>query len=231
MSNSGLRKGMHAPFFHSLAPQHLTGVQLDRLLALGWYRMHQHVFTTSHVQLDSLYPVHWLRYDLTDFVPQSTHRRMMRKASAFTHTVGNVEIDEQQTELHKRYRSFISFEGPITITDCLFGDQEVQPSIFTTKMIRIFDRDALIACGYFDLGKQSAASILHFFDPQYRRYSPGKLLILYTIEYLQQQGYVNYYPGYVVEGNPKMDYKLFLDKHRAQYFEPVTGEWKRWIDK
>ena len=94
----------------------------------------------------------------------------------------------------------------------------------------VYDGDQLIAAGYFDLGDTAAASILHFFDPQYARYSLGKYLILLTIEYLKDQGYEYYYPGYVVEGLPKMDYKLFLGKEEAEYFDPEAVAWLKFDD-
>ena len=37
--------------------------------------------------------------------------------------------------------------------------------------------------------------------------------------------YAYYYPGYVVTGQSKMDYKLFLGKEAAQYFDPLTVNW------
>jgi arginyl-tRNA--protein-N-Asp/Glu arginylyltransferase len=35
-----------------------------------------------------------------------------------------------------------------------------------------------------------------------------------------------YYPGYVVEHDPKMNYKLFLGIDAAAYFDPETIQWK-----
>jgi arginine-tRNA-protein transferase len=127
--------------------------------------------------------------------------------------------------LHKRYRSSIDFEGALSIEDCLFGEESTK-NIFQTKCISVFDHDRLIAGGYFDVGDKAAASILHFFDPDYGKYSLGKFLILLTIDYLIHHGYDFYYPGYVVEDVAKMNYKLFLGKEDAQYFDPLTSSWK-----
>ena len=34
-----------------------------------------------------------------------------------------------------------------------------------------------------------------------------------------------YYPGYIVQGLPKFDYKLFLDKSATEVFLPAEGSW------
>lgn len=214
------------PYYHSLQPLSLSGQQLDQLLALGWYRMHQEVFTTSHIQLGDIYKVHWLRYAMEELQPHTSHKRIYQRARNFQYQVKDFVLHEEHKALHHRYRSSIDFDGAPSIQDCLFGGEDMTHSIFHTKTISLYDGSQLIAAGYFDVGEKSAASILHFFDPAYARYSLGKYLILLTIAYLKEHNFHFYYPGYIVEGNPKMDYKLFLGKEQAQYFDPQAVSWK-----
>ena len=103
-------------------------------------------------------------------------------------------------------------------------------SIFKTHCISVFDGDKLIAGGYFDTGENSAASILHFFDPEYKRCSLGKYLLLVTVDFLKSAGYSFLYPGYVLAGNTKMDYKLFLGKKVMQYYDAAAEAWKPFQD-
>jgi arginyl-tRNA--protein-N-Asp/Glu arginylyltransferase len=202
---------------------------LDQVLALGWYRMHQGIFTCSHVNLGNLYRVHWLRYRLHDIREKAAPRRIKKSNQAFTFLIEDfnpLAIRTDHVELHKRYRAFIDFDGANSIAESLLGDDFDGINIFNTKCISIFDRGKLIAGGYFDIGLQAGTSILHFYDPAYSRYSLGKYLILLTLDYLRAQGCSLYYPGYVVHGFTKMDYKLFLGKEAAQYFEPETTSWR-----
>jgi arginine-tRNA-protein transferase len=217
-------------FYHdSIDPEILTGSQLDTLLSLGWYRMHQSVFCTSHIEHDGVaFRVHWLRYFISSLKQQSSHKRIHRKNEKFKFSIEDFnEISNQHAELHFRYRASINFNGALTIQDALFGDHTLERNIFNTKCISVFDEGKLIAAGYFDVGETSAASILHFFDPNYKKYSLGKYLILITLDYLREKGYTFYYPGYVVEGLSKMDYKLFLGRDRAQYFDPAAIAWRK----
>jgi leucyl-tRNA---protein transferase len=215
-------------FYHDrISPESISGPQLDHVLALGWYRTHQSIFTTSHVELGEQYRVHWLRFPLPEIKESSSSRRIRNKNKSFQVVIEDFEtIRPDHQELHRRYRDSINFDGAVSIQDCLFGQAGTDKNIFTTKCISILDEDVLVAGGYFDVGKISAASILHFFDPEYKRFSLGKYLILVTIDYLRQHGFVFYYPGYVVEGLSKMDYKLFLGRKAARYFDAETLKWK-----
>jgi arginine-tRNA-protein transferase len=214
-------------YYNSFRPEHLTGSDLDKLLALGWYRMNQTIFTSSHVGLEEIYRVHWLRYAIHEIRTHASHRKIHNRNKNTHFTIEDfTTLRSDHQELHQRYYESIAFEGAMSIEECLFGEESTDRNIYNTKCISVFEGHQLIAGGYFDLGESAAASILHFFDPLYKRNSLGKYLILLTIDYLKSTHYHLYYPGYVVEGNSKMDYKLFLGKEAAQYFDPETVSWK-----
>ena len=220
-------------YYDSFVPNDINGAQLDTFLSLGWYRMNQYVFCTSHIEHDEQpYRVHWLRYPISELSAKPSHKRIRNRNRNFQFTIEDLgTIRPDHTELHKRYRETIIFNGALSVRDCLFGDYQMDRNIFNTKCISVFDKEKLIAGGYFDLGEESSASILHFFDPEYSRYSLGKYLILLTLDYLRDQQYKFYYPGYVVQGLSKMNYKLFLGKEHAQYFDPHSISWKNFTGK
>ena len=215
-------------FYHNhFSPKTISPAELDAWLALGGYRMHQDVFTASHVVLDRIYRLHWLRYDVQSLGSHDSHRRLRRRNQSFASTITPLAgIDASHIELYQKYRASIDFDGYPTIANCLFGKGPQDDNIFQTRCLSVFASGRLIAGGYFDLGETSAASFLHYFDPDYRRHSLGKYLSLLTVEYLQASGRIWYYPGYLVQGQPKMDYKLFLGEERAQCFDPETSCWK-----
>ncbi|MFN0128457.1 MAG: GNAT family N-acetyltransferase [Verrucomicrobiales bacterium] len=214
-------------YYDRLSPESITGPQLDGWLALGGYRMHQDMFTTSHVDLGEIYRVYWLRFDVRTLRDHRSHRRLRHRNGSFTSRIepfSGIGVDHHL--LHQKYRDSIDFDGAPTIAECLFGDDPDKINNFQTHCLSVYDRETLIAGGYFDTGHTSAASILHYYDPDYRRHSLGKHLILLTIDYLKAMGYRWYYPGYVVQGCPKMNYKLFLGQEHAHYFDPRARQWK-----
>lgn len=214
-----------------LIPDSLSGAELDQRLAMGWYRMHQTIFTTTHLAYEEFYRVHWLRYRVPEISDRTTHRRIRNRNKGFTVTIEDVTyIRADHEELYARYRASINFDGAMSIQQSLIGEEGVYKSIFSTKCISVYDRDKLVAGGYFDLGDDSSASILHFFDPEYKRNSLGKYLMLLTTDYLKAYGYEFYYPGYVLSGNPKMNYKLFIGKEAVEYWDAETSGWRRFKD-
>jgi len=144
----------------------------------------------------------------------------MEMADPFVH---RTELDT----LYEKYLDSVDFNGYSSIEKATFIGKEM--NIYDTKAIIIRDGERIVSCGIFHEGIISAASVLHFFDPEYKRFSPGKYLILKTMDYCRLRGIEWYYPGYVIQGNRKMDYKLFLGKDIAQYYNPephpLYGSW------
>lgn len=195
-------------------------------LSLGWYRMHQHIFTCSHLLLEIPHVVHWLRYPLAEIKNHTSHKRIRKRCKAFRYNIETFNGTSDTYEaIYTSYRQSINFDGADSIHQCLFGETDANQNIFKTKCISVFDGEKLVAGGYFDVGENSGTSILHFFDPYYKNYSLGKYLMLLTVDYLLSTGYTFYYPGYLVAGNPKMNYKLFIGKEATQYFDSETANW------
>jgi arginine-tRNA-protein transferase len=216
------------PYLHHISPAALSGDELDALLARGWFRMQQDMFTASHIQQVFWWRrVHWLRYPVEAIVPRRSHTRIRKKNHRWRIVIGPAApIPKVHERLYQKYYLHIDFDGAESVADCLFGDGPPGLSVFQTRCISLYHGARLIAAGYFDVGRQAAASILHFYHPEYRGYSLGKALMLITLDYLRQHQIKFYYPGYVVEGDRKMNYKLFLGAGAAQYFDPETTDWR-----
>jgi leucyl-tRNA---protein transferase len=220
-------------YHHSESPAELQGTELDRRLADGWFRMHEDIFTTSHLfTQDDIYRVHWLRYNLHHLSDRPSLRRLRKLNAPFRvecEDFSGIRADHE--ELFKKYRASIDFDGADSVAHALFGEAPTGRNIYQTKCLSVFDSDRLIAGGYFDLGERAGTSILHFFDPGYRRSSLGRFMMLRTVDYLLEHGFLFYYPGYVVAGKSKMNYKLFLGRDVATYFDPATGMWLPFDEK
>lgn len=213
-------------------PSALTGAQLDAFLALGWYRMNQTIFTTTHSFIEHLLdfrPVWWLRFPVDGIAPHASHSRLRRRNAGFrVELLSPYRPHPTHELLYNRYLESVPFDGYSSIHDALYYDAE--HNIYDTHALQVWDGDRLVAMGIFDTGERSGASILHFYDPDYARFSPGKYLILLTMDVLRARGCAWYYPGYVVTDVPRFDYKLFLGKEAAAYFDPSSQSWRPWND-
>lgn len=200
---------------------------LDNFLSKGWFRFRETIFTTSHLinrEQDDLNRVWWLRYKLEEVVERKSHSSIVKKNNSFRYSISDfIEVNQPHKDLFKRYTGSIKFETYDDINEAIYGDGDHNP--FKTKIIEVFDREELIAVGIFDVGKESAQSILHYYDPLYAKQSLGKYLLLITIKFLKENNYTHYYPGYIVCNRPEFDYKLCLGEDIAQYYNPETEGW------
>ncbi len=218
-------------YYEVLKPKQCLGEEFDILLSLGWYPMGQSIFTTSHLFREedtSPLKVNWLRYSVASVPEKTSHRRIVRKNRPFEMEIADPYVHQEELDyLYEKYLKSVNFDGYSTIENATFSENRL--NIYDSKAIIIRDGDQIISCGIFHKGDTSIASILHFYDPDYKRYSPGKYLILKTLDYCRLHGIEWYYPGYVIEGNPKMNYKLFLGQDVAQYYSPephpLSGSW------
>ncbi len=214
-------------YYEKRTPEKLAGLELDECLAHGWFRMHQTIFTQSHeydINSDKFIDLHWLRFSVDEIRRHGSHKKMNKRNRNFTCIIEHEpEISAEMAVLYQRYFQWVRHDIPKTIEDVLF--QCSNDSVFNTKLIKIYDQNRLIAAGFFDTGVNAAASILHFYDPGYADYSPGKYLMLQTVEYMKSNSLQWYYPGYLIAGNSIMNYKLFLGEECAQYYDFKTDSW------
>jgi arginyl-tRNA--protein-N-Asp/Glu arginylyltransferase len=218
-------------YYDELRPDHCTQEEFDILLSLGWYPLEQKIFTTSHLFTGKeTFPmeVFWLRYPVFLIQDRTSHRRIRSKNRNFEMEIADPFVHKTELDnLYDKYLGSIDFDGYSSIEKATF--KRGSSNIYQSRAIIIRDGIRIISCGIFHTGITSAASILHFYDPEYKQFSPGKYLILKTLDYCKLHGMKWYYPGYIIKGNTKMDYKLFLGKENAQYYHPepdyLSGSW------
>ena len=203
----------------------MTGNDLDLALSMGYFRMQQQVFTCHFLRFDeTIYTAHWLRITLDNVAHGRTQRSLLARNRAFQVTAKPFLLTDELKDLYARYRRSITFDAPPSIEDCLFGDDPAG-NRFDTRLIEVRDHNRLIAAGIFDNGNESIAGIMNVYDPDYRRYSLGKYLMLLKIDYARQQQKTYYYPGYVVNDYAKFDYKVDAAASATEFYDAANDEW------
>ena len=203
----------------------VRGDALDFYLGQGYYRMQQDLFTCQFVPFEGrLYTAHWLRLALARVQWGPAQRRLLRRNARFADAVRPFRSLPEYEALYARYRAFITFDAAPTVGEVLLGD--AAHNVFNTHVIELRDGNRLIAVGIFDRGDRTLAGILNFYDPDYRQYSLGKHLMLLKAEHARRLQLDYYYPGYVVHGYPKFDYKLFACPAATEVFDSVSGFWQ-----
>jgi arginyl-tRNA--protein-N-Asp/Glu arginylyltransferase len=206
-------------------PKVLSHDELDQSLALGWFRMGQTIFTTNFLNLrNEFYSAIWLRIILSDFEADDRQIKVNRMNKHFRTEIRKATVTPQKEILFTRYKTTVSFDASPSLQQLLFGHE--QYNIYDTWEINVFDGDKLIASGFFDLGKKSAAGITSFYDPEYKKYSLGKYLIYQKIEYCKNLDLDFFYPGYFAPGYGMFDYKLRIGSSSLQFLQLSSESWQ-----
>lgn len=198
----------------------------DNLLAAGYYRMQHMMFTCNHTALGEdgpSFPVFWLRTAVKQCKLNKKANTILKKCSGFSVSVQQAYVDEEIEALYSHYKSHVPFSVSPSCSDYLH--QEIFPQPFDSMIIKVRDKDRLIATGYFDKGHQSMAGIMNVYHPEYKQYSLGKFLILQKLQYALSENKVFYYTGYISTGSTRFDYKTFPDPTAVEVLLPDKQQW------
>jgi arginine-tRNA-protein transferase len=206
------------------------GDTLDHALATGYFRMGNDIFTTHEVFVSNygngaIYdPVFWLGLNIKKMKETPSTKKIWKKCAGFSFCIELAEITEEIESLYSLYLNSVNFDGYPSCKDCIPALNNPE-DVFDTYMIKIFDQDLLIAVGFFDRGEKSLMSVLHFYHPNYKRYSLGKFLMLLTMDFAQSAKMDFVYPGYMTINGTKMDYKVFPQKEAIEVYLSKDNSW------
>lgn len=146
---------------------------------------------------------------------------MRRNADRFDFKIQKAEITPEKEELYQHYRYNFSGVLAASLKESLLDGEEF--NIFNTHEVNVYHDGILVAVSYFDVGAEGAASILGIYNPDYHYYSLGLYTMLLEIEFCTQRNIKYYYPGYIVPGYPRFDYKLRIGE--VEYYELSSKKW------
>lgn len=203
----------------------IKGKELDTYLEKGWFRLGESIFTTSFLCFDKkFYNALWLRIDLKNFEGFTDSQKSILKKieGKFRIEVQPFEITLERSELFLKYRENIAFNAAE-------GLEFVVPpeNAFESYCVSIYDGEKLVGCGVFDKGSLAAEGITSFYDPDYKKFSIGKALILLKVKHLLSQGFLWFYPGYYAPGFPRFNYKLDISKSNTEFYNIVSSGWEK----
>jgi leucyl-tRNA---protein transferase len=202
----------------------VKGLMLDRYLAAGWYRGGNCVFTTHFVPFADgpIHRVFWLRYLVNKVTLNAKNTKLLHQNSIFETRILKFALTDELAALHQRYVASVGFRTAPTLPDLLV---DVDNQIFSSKLVEVRHDGRLVAAGVLDTGWDSAAGIVNIYEPDYKKYSLGRYIMLLKHQYCLAKKIPYYYPGYFSPTYPQFDYKLFLDKAATEVLLPELNDW------
>jgi len=204
-------------------PDFLPHSKLDEYLAKGWFRMGQMIFTCHFFCFDgSLYSPVWIRLDLDNYKFRKSLRKIMtRNSQRFNIVIRKAVLDEEKEKLYRVHKNrFMGFIHD-SLKESLLGYSE--DNIYDTYEACVYDGEELVAVSFWDIGHDSIASIIALYNPDYSKYSLGFYTMLLEMQFGMENKMKYYYPGYVIPGYPKFDYKLRIGD--VEFYDFKKSSW------
>jgi arginyl-tRNA--protein-N-Asp/Glu arginylyltransferase len=190
-------------FVNRLTPQEYQ----DRLES-GWRRFGRSLFRNRCPQCHACQS---LRVLVEEFRPNRSQRRAARaNRDATRRVITTPSISRAKLELYRRFHAFQAREkGWPQLEDSGYFAYIASfvENPLPTEEWQYYRDQHLIGVGYVDVVPHGLSAIYFFYDPDYRRYSPGTWNILSLIEEAKQRGMAYVYLGYYVRGCRSLEYK------------------------
>ncbi len=197
---------------------------LDRRLALGERRSGSFVYRTQCPACTACEP---LRVPVARFAPTASQRRSVRRnADEVRMEVGPPAVSAERLLLynrHKRERGLSRGDAPLSKSGYIasFVDTCVD-----TQEVRYLVGERLIGVSLLDIGRTSASSVYHYFDPSESRRSLGVYSVLAEIAWCAARGLEWYYLGLYVQACSHLAYKASYWPHQRR----VAGKWREFTE-
>jgi arginyl-tRNA--protein-N-Asp/Glu arginylyltransferase len=206
-------------------PEPITARALDTYLERGWFRFGGTMRTTRFTVWEErhLRSTIWTRTDVDHLRWSKSNRRALNRVRKnYTIDVHPLALTEEHEALYQRYCAFVGGERPATLVDFLGGEDAVD--CYDTLQISIRQGRDLAAFSLFDAGDTSLMSLLGAFDPSFAKDSLGMASMLLEVEFARETGRSYHYSGYVLPGEPRMDYKLRVGA--MEFLHPDHTVWQ-----
>ncbi|MEZ4322287.1 MAG: hypothetical protein R3F61_32740 [Myxococcota bacterium] len=202
----------------------ITRSDLDAYLERGWFRFGGTMRTTRFTVWEerNLRSTIWTRTDIPALRWSRSNRRLLsrvrRDFEIHTHPI---DLDDEHEALYRAYCAHVGGERPANLVDFLGGEEAME--CYETQEIAIRHEGRLVAFSLFDQGHRSVMSLLGAFAPAYASDSLGMATMLLEVEHGREHGLDWHYSGYVLPGEPRMDYKLRVGA--MQFLHPDSDVW------
>lgn len=212
-------------YYQHFYPEEVSPQLLDAYLSKGWYRIHQMLITTDLISKEEeFFAVFWLRYRLADYQHNKKSKKLLQASNRFTKQIEPLQFTDELEDLFTKYRQQLDFDISDSARVYLMGDRT--ENVFHSQLLTIRDNGKLIAAGCYDEAETSLTGILSIYDPAYKKYSLGKVLLLLKLEEAMRLKKTYFYPGYISLHTTKFDYKLFPALEATEVYNRLLDEWQ-----
>jgi len=173
-----------------------------------------------------------IKIDVENFKFNKSKRRVLNKGSKIKIYMQQPTMTQEHLDLFDKYHLYMNKKKG-------WEYQKVTPEHYYHSFVNgyedfgyevlYFDEDKLIGVDLIDILEDGISSIYFFYDPDYSKYSLGKLSLYKQIGFAQKTHKRWIYLGYYVKDCPSLSYKSQYEPYKTLVGRPNEYEEFNWI--
>jgi len=172
-----------------------------------------------------------LRVLARDFVPTRGQRRVLRQNRHIRVEKKRTFVTAQHIGLFNRYHGFMRRHRGWD-RDCITNEDYAESFLlggggFSWQWL-YYDGADLVGVALMDEVRDAISLVYYFHEPSWRPLSPGTFSVLTQLAYARERNVRFAYPGYWVEANTSMNYKVRYHPHEVLTRYPADAEEPVW---
>lgn len=178
----------------------------DWLIDKGFRRSGDHVYRPHCENCKACISV---RLKVGQLQPSKQQKRCLNKGRRFSTKIQPAKFDLEHFNLFERYINSRHADGDMYPTSEKQYKDFILCDWMNTQFLDFIEPTTgqLMGCAVFDQLKDGLSAIYTFFDPDYSKFSPGRLAVLSLLELTEQLNLNYLYLGYWIQNCRKMSYK------------------------
>lgn len=151
-----------------------------------------------------------IKINVENFTFSKSQKRVIKKAAHIKSYIQIPSLSQAHLDLFEKYHLFMKDRKEWTYNET--SPEHYYQSFVTGHSefgyeVLYFDEDKLIGVDLIDILEDGISSIYFYYDPDYSKYSLGKLSLLNQIKFASRSNKKWIYLGYYVEDCPSLSYK------------------------
>lgn len=172
-----------------------------------------------------------IKIDVDNFIFSKSQKRVLKKGKDFKRYIQIPTLSQEHLKLFEKYHLHMKdkkeWEYQQTTADHYYNSFVNGYNEFGYEVL-YFDNDKLIAVDLIDILDDGISSIYFYYDPDYEKYSLGKLSLYHQIQIAQEHNKKWIYLGYYVEDCPSLSYKSHYKPYLTLQGRPKLDEKYIW---
>ncbi|MFT5836253.1 MAG: arginyl-tRNA--protein-N-Asp/Glu arginylyltransferase [Sulfurimonas sp.] len=173
-----------------------------------------------------------IKIDVKNFKFSKSHRRVMKKATFIKSYIQTPTMTKAHIDLFEKYHQYMKekkdWEHSKTNPQNYYSSFVNGHNGFGYEVLYYLD-DKLIGVDLIDILEDGISSIYFYYDPDYMKYSLGKLSLLFQIEFAKTKNKDWIYLGYYVKDCSSLSYKANYKPFVTLQGRPKEHEGFNWV--